>query len=124
MKLLAATLVFMIAAQPVQAGFCDMEMGSDAAAGPGQHHPEKAADDHGCCDPSDGDDRLPCSERMHCGSCSIGVAAIPHFPTAQQNFVSIDVSWTAADDLTQSYIVERRGPGDADFLALASTTKP
>ena len=77
MKLLAATLVFMIAAQPVQAGFCDMEMGSDAAAGPGQHHPEKAADDHGCCDPSDGDDRLPCSERMHCGSCSIGVAAIP-----------------------------------------------
>jgi hypothetical protein len=77
MKLLAATLVFMIAAQPVQAGFCDMEMDSDAAAGPGQHHPEKASDDHGCCDPSDGDDRLPCSERMHCGSCSTGVAAIP-----------------------------------------------
>ena len=77
MKLLAAILVFMLAAQPVQAGFCDMD--SDAVAAPGQqHHPETDSnDDHGCCDPSDGDDRLPCSERMHCGSCSIGVAAIP-----------------------------------------------
>jgi hypothetical protein len=76
MKLLAAILVFMLAAQPVQAGFCDM--GSDAAAAPGQqHHLETDSDGHGCCDPSDGDERLPCSERMHCGSCSTGVAAIP-----------------------------------------------
>ena len=52
----------------------------------------------------------------------INVAAIPHAPTAQQNFVSIDVSWAPADGLTQSYIVERQGPGDTAFVRVASTT--
>jgi len=52
----------------------------------------------------------------------IDVAAIPHVPTSQQNFVSIDVSWAPADGLTRSYIVERQGPGDAGFVQLTSTT--
>jgi hypothetical protein len=52
----------------------------------------------------------------------IDVMATPHVPTAQQNFVSIDVSWEPADELTRSYTVERRGPGDVDFVEVASTT--
>ncbi|MCB1758612.1 MAG: hypothetical protein KDI68_02370 [Gammaproteobacteria bacterium] len=51
----------------------------------------------------------------------VNVAAVPHVPTAQQNFISIDLSWSPADDLTRSYIVERQGPGDAGFLNLTST---
>jgi hypothetical protein len=52
----------------------------------------------------------------------IDVAAIPHVPTSQQNFVSIDVSWAPADGLTRSYIVERWGPDDAEFVQVVSTT--
>lgn len=52
----------------------------------------------------------------------VDVVATPHEPTAQQNFVSIDLSWAPADALTRSYVVERRGPGDADFVAVTSTT--
>jgi len=52
----------------------------------------------------------------------VDVAAVPHIPTAQQNFVSIDLSWRPADDLTQSYIIERQGPSDNGFVQLASTT--
>ena len=51
----------------------------------------------------------------------IDVVAVPHVPTAQQNFISIDVSWAPADDLTRSYIVERQGPGDTAFIELATT---
>ena len=50
------------------------------------------------------------------------VVVTPHVPTAQQNFVSLDLSWQPADNLTRSYIVERQGPGDTDFVAVASTT--
>jgi hypothetical protein len=52
----------------------------------------------------------------------VDVEAIPHVPTSQQNFVSIDVSWAPADGLTRSYIVERQGSGDAGFVQLALTT--
>ncbi len=52
----------------------------------------------------------------------VDVAAIPHVPTSQQNFVSIDVSWAPADNLTRSYIVERSGSEDTGFVQVASTT--
>ena len=52
----------------------------------------------------------------------VNVAATPHEPTAQQPFVSIDLSWQPSDTLTRSYLVERQGPGDAAFVEIASTT--
>ncbi|MCA9216139.1 MAG: hypothetical protein KDB27_23890, partial [Planctomycetales bacterium] len=55
-------------------------------------------------------------------STPINVAATPHVPTAQQNFVSIDVSWDPADDLTKSYVIERQGPGDTGFVQVTTTT--
>jgi hypothetical protein len=77
MKFLAAILVCMIAAQPVQAGFCDMDMGRDSSPDAGQqHHPDGPSDGHACCDPEDDSEGSTCSDRMHCGSCATGVAAI------------------------------------------------
>ena len=52
----------------------------------------------------------------------VNVVAVPHVPTAQQNFVSIDVSWEPADGLTRSYVVERQGPGGTGFVEVAATT--
>ena len=81
MKFVSALLVLMIAAQPVQAGFCDMESGGDTAAQAGQqHHPGESSGDHGCCDPTDSDSGTTCSDRMHCGFCAGTAAALPMGP--------------------------------------------
>lgn len=52
----------------------------------------------------------------------INFAAIPHEPTSQQPFNTIDLSWNSADALTKSYILERKGPADADFATIALLT--
>ena len=85
MKLLVALLVLMIAAQPVQAGFCYM----DLSGGPGDHagmnHGSDAGEAaHGCCQSPAGDSgstsgpgtETGCSD-MPCGTCVASVAAIP-----------------------------------------------
>lgn len=77
MKLLAALLMFMIAAQPVQAGFCDL--GLSGAADPHaamQHGQGSDASGHDCCQPADAanPDR-GCSD-MPCGTCTAGVQAV------------------------------------------------
>ena len=81
MKLLAALLVFMIAAQPVQAGFCDTEPSGSSNAHAGMQHggaPEHGA--HDCCQSpgadSESDGGADCSD-MRCGSCVAGAQAIP-----------------------------------------------
>jgi len=52
----------------------------------------------------------------------INLVATPHDPTLQQPFSTIDLSWDPADTLTKSYILERKGPADADFVALTTLT--
>jgi len=77
MKLLTALLVFMIAAQPVQAGFCGM--GSSGDSGPHaamQHDQEPQPAGHDCCQTPDSDGDQNCSE-MPCGSCATGLQAVP-----------------------------------------------
>lgn len=97
MKLLAAILVFLLAIPPVQGGFCDMGgMDTGDSAGPhaSMHHgadadgsgPDRARDDgagHACCAPAgqSGKSGQPdggsgCAD-MPCGSCSLGVQAVP-----------------------------------------------
>ena len=77
MKLLAALLVFMIAAQPVQAGFCAMDLsGSGGDTPPMQHHPAGDAGDHGCCEPPATEDDTCCGDRLDCGFCTSGVSAV------------------------------------------------
>ena len=50
------------------------------------------------------------------------LVATPHEPTWQQPFNTIDLSWDPADTLTRSYILERKGPADANFAMLATLT--
>jgi hypothetical protein len=81
MKLLAAFLVFMIAAQPVQAGFCGLDLQGSSSPEPAQqHHPDPSTEGHACCDPADDTEAPRCADRQHCGSCATGVAAIPVAP--------------------------------------------
>ena len=78
MKLLAAILVFMIAAQPIPAGFCDMMQSdghADMHAGM-QHDGSDAASGHDCCKPNDGDQDSNCDNMAQCGSCAAGLAGI------------------------------------------------
>jgi DNA-binding transcriptional LysR family regulator len=83
MKLLAAILVFMITAQPVQAGFCDMQPSGDSAAHAGMQHggmqhdtQEDGRQGHDCCAPADEDGSRDCDNMVQCGTCSVATAAV------------------------------------------------
>jgi len=68
MKLLAALLVFMIAAQPVQAGFCDLDLSDGAEPHTGMvHDAAMASSDHDCCQSPDTEDGRVCSDMAQCG---------------------------------------------------------
>jgi hypothetical protein len=90
--MLSVILVLMIAAQPVQAGFCDMEP-SDGT--PRYAHTEHAgmqhagmqhagmqddggqgAASHDCCT-ADPESTPSCDPLDQCGSCTTGLAAVP-----------------------------------------------
>jgi hypothetical protein len=88
MKLLAIIMVFMIAAQPLGAGFCDMEASDGTADHAGMlHHGSGQEMDspgsHDCCDPDrDGasEPASDCSYSMDCGFCASGVTALTPVP--------------------------------------------
>ena len=98
MKFLAAILVFMIAAQTVQAGFCDMQPSGDASAHADMQHAgthkshmqhagmqQKPAAAHDCCAPGEPGDSEPggqCGNHMACGFCAVGLSAIAAFVPA------------------------------------------
>jgi hypothetical protein len=87
MKILVAILVFLIAAQPVGAGFCDMDAsgGSPGQAAMTHHGATQGMDQHGghdCCDTGRGDDTRTapgCGHDMNCGSCVTGMSAVLAF---------------------------------------------
>jgi hypothetical protein len=73
MKFLTLMLVMMISTQPLQAGFCDMDMSQDNS-----HHPEQSEDtSHDCCDTDDSETPQGCDGNMHCGFCSANTSALP-----------------------------------------------
>lgn len=81
MKLLVALLVLMLAAQPVQAGFCDVDLsGGDDPHAAMQHGQWPGKSAHDCCPGGDsGPDsntESGCAD-MPCGFCTAGVPAIP-----------------------------------------------
>lgn len=98
MKLLSVILVLMIAAQPVQAGFCDMGP-SDGAAQQApmqndeqhdghrdgqrgmqhdqQHGSGAQASGHDCCDAQGSRPDQDCDGFSHCATCIAGLAALP-----------------------------------------------
>jgi hypothetical protein len=75
MKFLILILVLVISAQPLQAGFCDMDMEKSQET---SHHMEHSDHDgHDCCDSDDTDSQKGCDSGMNCGFCSAGVSALP-----------------------------------------------
>jgi hypothetical protein len=76
MKLLAAIMFLLFAAQPAAAGCCDM-YGSDMADHAGMQH-DMGGDDagHDCCDSDDGD-RPDSDSSAPCGSCAQVVPVLP-----------------------------------------------
>jgi hypothetical protein len=100
MKLLAVLLIIMIAAQPVQARFCDMEPSGDAATHAGmQHHATTDSDQgHDCCGPEHGDTDSGTKDcnGSACGFCVAGLSAAV---TAGQTLPA----WTAS----QQFVISR-----------------
>jgi len=88
MKLLALILMFVIAAQPVGAGFCDMESAGETAdhTAMSQHGATQENDSHSghdCCDPGLVGDNRPasdCNFDMDCGFCVAGMSAVAPLP--------------------------------------------
>lgn len=96
MKLLVALMVFMFVAQPVPAGFCDLDL--SGAADPHasmQHDQEANASSHDCCQPADADDPGQGCSDMPCGTCTAGFQAVSFattlaawLPTARESILS------------------------------------
>ena len=89
MKFLAAMMVFMMLAQPAQAGVCAMmqpggqaDMNRADMHHAGMHHADMhhkgdgGTAGHDCCAPDDGDRNSNCDNMAQCGSCTAGLAMI------------------------------------------------
>jgi len=75
MKFLVFILVLSISAQPLQAGFCDMDMEKSQES---PHHMDQSNDSgHDCCDPDSTDSTEGCDSAMGCGICFVSVSALP-----------------------------------------------
>jgi hypothetical protein len=77
MRLLALILALAISAQPLQAGFCDMDMGKGQETG---HYMDDAADTgHDCCDTDDADlqQEQGCDGMAHCAPCFLSTPVLP-----------------------------------------------
>lgn len=91
MKLLAAILVVLIAAQPVQAGFCALDASGDDDPHAAMQHGH-ATDDggHSCCQTSGADENQDCGATMPCGSCAAGLLAPLFVPPTTTLWLSAD----------------------------------
>ena len=80
MKFLILLLILSISAQPLRAGFCDMEMDAENNQEM-SHHMDPSDNDnqggHDCCGSDDGDSQEGCDSEMNCGFCFVSVSAVP-----------------------------------------------
>jgi len=90
MKLLILILVLAISVQPLQAGFCDMDMEKNQEP---SHHmgqmdqmDQSDQDSHDCCDSDNSDSQEGCDGDMQCGFCFANVSAFP-------SMIKVNVSW-------------------------------
>jgi hypothetical protein len=77
-KQLILAILIVIAAQPLQASFCAMDMGQEM-----QHSMDASSSDPGCCDHDQPDSSDSCDPQMHCGAAPAGVAVLDAVPDYQ-----------------------------------------
>jgi hypothetical protein len=77
MKFLILILVLAISAQPLQAGFCDMDMDMEKSQETSHHMDNSDDDGHDCCDKNDTDSQEGCGSEMNCGPCFVSVSTLP-----------------------------------------------
>jgi hypothetical protein len=75
MKFLILILVLAISAQPLQAGFCDMNMEKNQESSHHMDHSDEV--NHDCCDSNDADKQEGCGNEMNCGPCFVSVSMLP-----------------------------------------------
>ena len=99
MKFLILILVLAISAQPLQAGFCDMDMEKNQEISHNMDQMDQMDHtdhgDHDCCDSGDIDSQESCDSEMKCGVCSANVTALPSmikFNSAWVHQYSLDLS--------------------------------
>jgi len=96
MKSLIFILVLAISAQPLQAGFCDMDMDKNQQSSHQMGQMDHSGQDkHDCCDPTDTDSEEGCNSEMKCGFCFATVPALPSLikvGTAWDHPYSLDIS--------------------------------
>ena len=85
MKLLILFLIVAISAQPLQAGFCDMDM--EKSQETSHHMDQSEPDGHDCCDSDDSDKQEGCDGEMNCGFCFASASALP-------GMIKINATWT------------------------------
>jgi hypothetical protein len=82
MKFWVLILVLAISVQPLQAGFCDMNLEESPET---SHQMDHSGQDpsgtggHDCCGSDDSDSPAGCDGDMNCGPCFVSVSAIPSF---------------------------------------------
>jgi len=84
MKLLILFLVLAISAQPLQAGFCDMDM--EESQETMQNMDMSETQGHDCCGTDEADSQEGCDAGMNCGMCFVSVSVIP-------SIYKISASW-------------------------------
>jgi hypothetical protein len=84
MKFLILIFILSISIQPLQAGFCDMEMEMNQEGAHQMDHSEP--DDHDCCESDNSDQTEGCDGEMHCGSCLAGASPLP-------SMIKINPAW-------------------------------
>lgn len=91
MRILTLILILAISTQPLQAGFCAVDMQQGQPSGTQMPMDMDHSDDHGCCDTQNSDSDESCENGSHCGFCT---AAAPLIPSS----VRIGAHWVYAYD--------------------------
>jgi len=85
MRILIFILVLAINIQPLQAGFCDMDMGKGQDS---SHHMNHFDDEnHDCCDSDDSGSQAGCEGSAHCGPCQAFFSTLPSVYQFQSSWV-------------------------------------
>jgi hypothetical protein len=81
MRVLTLILVLAVSAQPLQAGYCAMDLSQGQGADSGHHLDMDMSgdhsDSHGCCDPDSSDSGGSCQDGMHCRVCTAVTSLVP-----------------------------------------------